>query len=106
MRGKHGKGTKTHLKYDDGDRSLYLNVKLKEDNFWSKVYPEYAQNWLRKIKTKDAEYLDQKLNLEGPAFGGPRRASLNTDTQQEQVRKATRADWTGKARSSSTTNMS
>ena len=64
LRGKHGKGTKTHVKFDDGDRSIYLNVKLKDENSWSRVYPEFAVDWLKKLKRTDALELNKKLNCD------------------------------------------
>ena len=62
LRLKHGRGTKTHIKFDDGDKSIYLNIKLRGDNFWSRIYPEYARDWLKKLKWNDAEKLNKRLN--------------------------------------------
>ena len=64
LRGKHGKGTKTHIKFDNGDRTIYLNVRLKDDSSWSRVYPEFARNWLKQLKNSDAEELNKKFNLQ------------------------------------------
>ena len=36
LRSRHGPGTKRHFKFDDIDRSLYLNVKLPGDARWSR----------------------------------------------------------------------
>ena len=69
IRNKHGKGTKTHIKFDDSDRSIYLNIRLKEDNLWSRVYPEFARDWLKKLRNSEAEKLNRRFNLD-PAAGG------------------------------------
>ena len=62
IRSKHGKGTKTHVKFDDRDYSIYLNIKMKEDTSWSKVYPEYARDWLWGMKSRDAEAINKRFN--------------------------------------------
>ena len=89
LRGKHGKGTKTHIKYDDGDRSIYLNVKLRGDDTWSRVYPEFARDWLQKLRHKDAEELNKHLNCDVGRIG---------DLQDENAtRKTTAREWRGSA---------
>ena len=43
LQGKHGEGTKRHVKFDDVENSLYMNIKLPGDETWSRVTPEMAK---------------------------------------------------------------
>ena len=63
LRNRHGKGTKTHVKFDGGEKSIFLNVKLKEDKYWSRVYPEFARDWLKRMKNNEAEKLNRRFNI-------------------------------------------
>ena len=93
LRGKHGKGTKTHIKFDDGDRSIFLNVRLRDDQAWSRVYPEFARRWLKKLKNSDAEDLNRKLNLlPGPENDQMRPVSGRSDFPRP---KAKSTGWSG-----------
>ena len=43
LRARHGAGTKRHVKFDDIEGSLYMNIKLPGDESWSKVSVETAR---------------------------------------------------------------
>ena len=47
MRMRHGPGTKRHVKFDDMEMSLYLNIKLPGDRFWTRVNPDMAKEGVR-----------------------------------------------------------
>ena len=91
LRNKHGKGTKTHIKFDDGDRSIFLNVRLRGDEQWSRVYPEYARDWLKKMKSSEAEKFDQKFNCSG----GGKRDLIRERSFSEMSTKPMPLEWNG-----------
>ena len=62
LRARHKRGTKTHVKFDDAEMVLFLNVKLKDENEWSRVYSENAATWLKQMKREDSENLGRRLN--------------------------------------------
>lgn len=37
LRARHGLGTRRHIKFEDMDQSLFMNIKLPGDESWSKV---------------------------------------------------------------------
>ena len=43
LRARHGEGTKRHVRFDDFEASLYINVKLPGDTEWSRVSPALAK---------------------------------------------------------------
>ena len=43
LRARHGVGTKRHVKFDDFEGSLYMNVKLPGDHDWTRVSPDMAR---------------------------------------------------------------
>ena len=75
LRARHGTGTKRHVKFDDVDGSLFMNIKLPGDEAWSKVTVETARldmektardesaSVLRRIQSKP---MPQKVPLNGP----------------------------------------
>lgn len=72
LRGRHGQGTRRHVKFDDGSWGLYLNVRLPSDDNWSKVSVQVAERGMRAQDTiRDGE-LERRLDITGP-FRDPRR---------------------------------
>ena len=43
LRAQHGVGTKRHIKFDDEEASLFINIKLPVDEAWTKVTPATAR---------------------------------------------------------------
>ena len=39
LRARHGEGTKRHVKFDDMEATLYMNIKLPGDESWSRSSP-------------------------------------------------------------------
>lgn len=77
LRSRHGPGTRRHVKFDDAERTLFLNVKLPGDESWSRVSADVAKRGLRsRALLTDAE-LEKRLDLNGPhiGLGRPRAAS-------------------------------
>ena len=56
------RGTKHHVKYDDGEMCLYLNVKLRDEERWSRVYEEDAETWVKQLRREESARLNKKLN--------------------------------------------
>ena len=44
MRDRYGKEFKRHIRYDDSARSLYLNVKLPQEENWTRISPGFARS--------------------------------------------------------------
>ena len=42
FRARHGAGAKRHIKFDDYEGSLYVNVKLPGDTNWTRISPSMA----------------------------------------------------------------
>ena len=57
-----GKKSKYHIKFDDGDKSIYLNVRLDQDEYWTKVYEEDARVWVKQLRREDAERVGSRFN--------------------------------------------
>ena len=43
LRARHGEGTKRHVKFDDYEASLFINIRLPGDEEWSRVSPAMAK---------------------------------------------------------------
>ena len=43
LRARHGEGTKRHIKFDEYEASLFINVKLPGDNTWTRISPAVAR---------------------------------------------------------------
>ena len=76
-----------------------MNVKIDDggrNNGWSRVYPEFAINWLKKMRSSDAELLNKRLNLDpGNTQSGSRSASWSGGVEEQRVKKASMSDWNG-----------
>ena len=57
---KHGNGTKRHVKFDDMDRTLYLNIKLPGDNRWTWVSPDMARGSMKQEELRDFNSLQRR----------------------------------------------
>ena len=98
LRQRH-RGAKHHIKFDDVEGSLFLNIRLREDPNWTRVYRDSADTWVRQQRKEEAARLDKRLNsivsedlLDSAA--GPFQALATTTTA---ARKTKRAEWTGEA---------
>ena len=61
LRMKH-RGAKHHLKFDNVDQSLFLYIRLKEDNGWTRVYQDSAESWVRQQRREEAAGLNKRLS--------------------------------------------
>ena len=62
LRGIHGRGTKYHVKFDDGDRALYLNVRKENDVGWSRADVDFARVWVKRLKKEEADKMNIHFN--------------------------------------------
>ena len=62
IRAIHGRGTKHHIKFDDGEATIFLNVRKAGDSQWSRVYAENAREWVQQMRRDDAEAIGRKFN--------------------------------------------
>ena len=77
LRSRHGEGTRKHVKFEDNNRTLYLNVKLPGDETWSRVSLEVARRGLRARQLLTDEQLERRLDIVGPPSLKPRSSSLS-----------------------------
>ena len=97
LRQRH-RGAKHHIKFDDVEKSLFLNIRLKEDKTWTRVYQETAENWVRQQRREEAASLNKRLSslpIESPQSGfpsaaGPFQALAGTATTKKKT-----STWTG-----------
>ena len=69
LRARHGEGTKRHIKFDDHDASLFINVKLPGDDMWSRVSPAMAKADLEQTTREESARLMKRIlagNGQGP----------------------------------------
>ena len=69
LRARHGEGTKRHIKFDDTDASLFINVKLPGDDMWSRVSPAMAKADLTQTTREESARLMKRIsagNGQGP----------------------------------------
>ena len=94
LRTRHGPGTRRHVKFDDLNRTLYLNVKLPGDERWSKVSFDMARRGMRARRDREDSELERRFDIGGPDHGGrPRAASTsNAERQSPMMTDA----WTGR----------
>ena len=89
MRARHGNGTRRHVKFDDSEQTLFLNLKLPGDDVWSKVSVDVARRGLRARESITDGALERRLDPTGPlepprqrpasvsSFGPPSTASTS-----------------------------
>ena len=82
LRARHGPGTRTHVKFFEEDLSLFLNVRLPDDESWSRVSIEMARRGLKARSRKNEGDLERRLDIAGTPR--PRAASASvTGTAME-----------------------
>ena len=52
---------KFHVKFDDGDHSLFLNIRKEGDATWSRATPELARSWVARWKKEDVEKMGRNF---------------------------------------------
>ena len=62
LRGRHGEGTKRHVKFDDSFLTLYLNVKLPGELRWTRVSDDFARKSLKEWDKRSSSDMDRRLN--------------------------------------------
>ena len=94
IRARHGLGTKRHIKFDDVDGTLFMNIKLPGDETWSKVSVETAKIDLEKTaKEESATILRRIREKQNPGdHPGPReRLAIPLPGQSREVSVAAAA---------------
>ena len=70
LRARHGEGTKRHVKFDDFEGSLYVNIKLPGDESWTRISPEMARVDLE--RSMKEENMKNQNRLAAKLLPGPR----------------------------------
>ena len=97
LTGRHGEGTRKHVKFDNTTRSLYLNVKLPGDERWSRVSLEVARRGVKARKLLSNEELEQRLEAPGLQGSRPRSVSVSGPTAMDTLAASGSGAWTGRA---------
>ena len=71
LRARHGAGTKRHVKFDDLDCTLYMNIKLPGDETWSKVSVDTARADMDRAARAESDNLLRRIGTK-PVLAGPR----------------------------------
>ena len=82
-RQSHGKGTKTHIKYDDQKMDLYLEVKLPGSDNWLRIMPEQARELITSNTSREVQELQSNLRRrarDGSTTGSSISSSLSTSS--------------------------
>ena len=62
LRARHGAGTKRHVKFDDVDGSLFMNIKLPGDESWSRITVETARIDLDRTSRDESAKLLKRIH--------------------------------------------
>ena len=91
LRARHGPGTRRHVKFDDLNHSLYLNVKLANDESWSRVSIDLARKGIRARQVLNNDEIERRLDITGPILPRPRSTSTAAGPSS-----APSTEWTGR----------
>ena len=75
MRRRYGKGTKTHIKFDEAEMSLYCNVRLPGETEWARIMPKFARRTLRNRDETVSESWESRYGSQGEESREPGRRS-------------------------------
>lgn len=95
LRSRHGPGTRRHVKFDDVEESLFLNVKLPGDTVWSRASLDVARRGLRVRNAQSDTEMERRFDITGPKSDRPRAQSLSQDPGPSTSRTSASA-WTGR----------
>ena len=82
LRARHGPGTRRHVKFDDLERTLFLNVKLPGDPTWSVVSADVAKRGLKARAILTDEQLERRFDITGP-LAPPRPRAMSLASQHD-----------------------
>ena len=102
MRQKHGKGTKTHIKFDESDLSLFTNIKLPGESEWARITPAFARKTMRDRDASMSESLGSRYGVGGEDRLLTRRTQSESqvmDVDQEGASTSRRPAWSNAAAS-------
>ena len=71
MRQRHGKGTKTHIKFDESELSLFTSVKLPGEEEWARITPVFARKTMRNRDVSMSESLEGRYGSNSSRDYGP-----------------------------------
>ena len=83
LRAKHGEGTKRHVKFDDVENSLYMNIKLPGDETWSKVTPQMAKADLDSTTRAESAKILRRIAMKEGTTGPRQRLMAPAATSSE-----------------------
>ena len=82
LKGIHGQQMRWHIKYDDSELNMFLNVKLSEDDKWNKVDFTTAREEIRSQEASSASSFRERLSSSSSVSSF---ASATTDKPEEDM---------------------
>ena len=52
IRTKH-RGTKHHIKFDEGETTIFLNIRKAGERDWTRVYPDDARECVKELRRRE-----------------------------------------------------
>ena len=71
LRLRHGTGVKRNIKFDDGEMSLYMDLKLPSEPEWMRVDPEIAREELKHVKNQESQNTRRRISSLSAADSSP-----------------------------------
>ena len=82
LRARHGLGTKRHIKFEDMDASLFMNIKLPGDDAWSKVTVDTAIADMDRVARAESVDLLKRIHSKPPPSGPRERLAAPAPVRQ------------------------
>ena len=96
---RHGPGTRHHVKFDDDLKTMFLNVKLPEEERWSRVELDLARRGLQLRDRLSSQEMEDRFDIAGAPSSRPRPASTSSASSEPPA--PTPMQWTGRRSESS-----
>ena len=94
LRNKHGKDLKRHIKFNDDDKSLVLEVKLPGEESWIRLSAETVMSFKKESEKKQVAKFCSKLSVTddkvGPRPRPQNSASLATGANAREIQSSSR----------------
>lgn len=101
LRQRHGPGTRRHIKFNDAERTLFLNVKLPGDLRWSRVEEDFARRGLQVRNRLTSQEMEARFDIGNTAVGFGRARTASTSTVPVPAQNL--PQWTGRRPESTST---
>ena len=77
LRARHGPELKRHVKYDDEEMSLFVNVRLPGQEPWIKVTPDFVRTLRKETTARNCEHYRDHLTVGAHQSNGMKATGSN-----------------------------